>query len=499
MALMIPREDTIKTYRIEPNVDRAVFWGLAAYFLLSVILRVAISSTADMDETEQLVYAQVLRPGYGAQLPLYVWLQYLSFSLFGVNIFALSILKYTLLFSTYVCVMKIAGKALHDRMGVTIATLSLFLIPQVVWESYRTLSNTVLATFMAALTLLLFLRLREKPTYVNYILFGTAVGLGMLSKYNYAIFFVAIIAAGIATPDFRKTVLAGRSALSLMVMFFITAPPYIWIAGNLDKATASTKKLQALGGGTMLHDYLSGFGSILAAAVGYFWPILIVFGAFFSLSRPLRATAPDESTHVFLGRTLMASLAVCSILILFFRVTYFKERWLQPFLFFLPIFFMHYLSPRIDNKRFRWLLALTVIPAVLAMLTFSGSVIMASKTNKETRLSPPYRAMAAHILNDGFDGGTIITDDHRIGGNFRLFFKGSPVLVPGMMEMPIRRENPTLILWNAERSEAPPERLMAWAEELLGTRLETSEARYVEKPVLYWEGKTMRLGYYIIK
>ncbi|MCK5352570.1 glycosyltransferase family 39 protein [bacterium] len=117
-----------------------------------------------MDETELLVLTQALQPGYGAQLPLYAWLQYLSFSLFGVNLFALSLLKYTLLFSTYLCVMKVAQRVLNDEMGAAIATLSLFLIPQVAWESYRTLSNTVLATFMAALTLLVFLRLREKPT-----------------------------------------------------------------------------------------------------------------------------------------------------------------------------------------------------------------------------------------------------------------------------------------------------------------------------------------------
>jgi 4-amino-4-deoxy-L-arabinose transferase-like glycosyltransferase len=452
-----------------------------------------------MDETELLVLTQALQPGYGAQLPLYAWLQYLSFSLFGVNLFALSVLKYTLLFSTYLCVMKVAQRVLNDEMGAAIATLSLFLIPQVAWESYRTLSNTVLATFMAALTLLVFLRLREKPTYANYILFGAVTGLGMLSKYNFAIFFFALIAAGIATPGFRKTLFAGRSILSLVIMLVITAPPYTWVAMNLGKATASTKKLQALGGDTLLHDYLFGFGSLIAATVGYFWPALIVYGVLFFLSRPMRTTAPDESIHLLLTRILMAAFAVCSVLILFFRVTYFKERWLQPLLFFLPVYFVYYLSPRIDRKRFKGLLAATVIPALLAMLAFSGSVLMASKTGRATRLSPPYQAMAVHILNEGFEGGTIITDDHRIGGNFRLFFKESSVLVPGMMEVPVRTTDPALLLWNADRSEARPERLLTYAENLLGVRLDTAQVKYVEKPMLYWEEKTKKLGYIVIQ
>ena len=498
-AFSIPGGAAIKSDRAGINKNRAVLWGLAAYFLISIVLRVTVSGTADMDETELLVFTQALQPGYGAQLPLYAWLQYLAFSLFGVNIFALSMLKYTLLFSTFVCVMKIALKVLKDEMGAAIATLSLFLIPQVAWESYRTLSNTVLATFMAALTLLLFVRLREKPTWANYILLGAAAGFGMLSKYNYTIFFIAVIAAGIATPGFRKTVLAGRSFLSLAVMLLIAAPPYAWIVVNLDRATGSAKKLQALGGGTFLSDKLLGFGSLIAAWVGYFWPALIVYALFFFLFKPVRTTSPDEAIHLLLTRTLMAAFAVCSVLILFFRVTYFKERWLQPLLFFLPVFFIYYLGPRIDRKRFKGLIAATVVPAFLAMLTFSGSVLLASKTGKATRLSPPYRSMAAQILKDGFKGGTIITGDHRIGGNFRLFFKGSPILVPGMMEVPIKSSDPTLVLWNAEKSEAAPDRLVTYVDELLEVRLDTYGARYVEKPMLYWEGKTMRLGYYIIK
>jgi 4-amino-4-deoxy-L-arabinose transferase-like glycosyltransferase len=498
-AFNIPGGAAIKSDRGKTHTNRGVLWGLAAYFLLSIIFRIVVSGTADMDETEQLVYTQTLRLGYGTQLPLYTWLQHLSFTLFGVNLFALSMLKYTLLFSTYVCVLKIAQKTLNESMGTALATLSLFLIPQVAWESYRTLSNTVLATFMAALTLLLLVRLREKPIWTNYLLLGTAAGLGMLSKYNYAIFLVAIIAAGISTPGFRKAVLTGKSLLSLFAMLLITVPPYAWIVMNMDRATASSKKLQALGGGTVLQDYIMGFSTLIAAGVGYFWPALIVYAILYFLFKPVRTTDPDDSIHLLLTRTLMAAFAICSILILIFRVTYFKERWLQPFLFFLPIFFVYYLSPRIDGKRFKGLIAATLIPAFLAMLAFSGSVLLASKTGRTTRLSPPYRSMATHILQEGFEEGTIITNDHRIGGNFRLSFKGSTILVPGMMEMATESSDPTLVLWNAERSEAPPEHLVKYVEEMLEIRLDTSEARYVEKPMLYWKERTMRLGYFIIK
>ncbi|MDF1537023.1 MAG: hypothetical protein P1S46_11100, partial [bacterium] len=46
---------------IRPGAHRIILFGLAAYFLVSVLIRVIISSTADMDQTEQLVYTQTLR------------------------------------------------------------------------------------------------------------------------------------------------------------------------------------------------------------------------------------------------------------------------------------------------------------------------------------------------------------------------------------------------------------------------------------------------------
>jgi len=242
-----------------------------------------------------------------------------------------------------------------------------------------------------------------------------------------------------------------------------------------------------------------GFASLLAAWIGYFWPALIVYGLLYYFVKPARRTSPDEDIHQLLKMTLITAFVICSILVIFFKVTYFKERWMQPLLFFLPVYFMHYLSARIDQKRFRFMLVTTMIPAVLAVLIFSGGILLASKTDRPTRQSPPYKSMASRIQNDGFQGGTIITNDHRIGGNFRLSFKGSSILVPGMLEVNFRRADPVLILWNADKSKLLPEELGHYAEELLNVALDPERIRYVEKSLLYWEGKTMRLGYFIIE
>jgi hypothetical protein len=478
--------------------DMAVLGGFAAYFLVSVLIRVLISGTAEMDETEQLIHTQTLQLGYGAQLPLYTWLQFLSFKLFGINIFALTILKHTLLYSTFVCVYKIARQTLRDSMGAALATFSLFLVPQIVWESYRTLTNTVLVTLLAAATLLVILRLYENPTKGNYALLGTAAGLGMLSKYNFAIFLAALIFAALTTPVFKERLLCARAFLSLGIMALIAVPPYIWILTNLDRATSSAKKLKALGGTSPLTDMAWGFVSLLGAWVGYFWPALLAYGLFVCFFKPVRKTDPDAVIHQLLKRTLIITFVLCSFMVVLFRVTYFKERWMQPLLFFLPVFFMHYLASRLNKKRFKALIGATLLPAALAMLLFPGSVLLASKADRVTRLSPPYRAMAARIEDEGFSKGIIITNDHRIGGNFRLHFRQSPVLVTRMLKSPFDADDPALIVWNADRNDLPPEELSDLAQQLLKVPLDKSMIRYVEEPMLYWKERKMKLGYVVI-
>src|ERR1700753_3100121 len=163
---------------------RQFFDLLLIYFPLQIILRVCISSSLDLDESEQLVLTQKLSWGYGSQPPLYTWLQFGLFKCFGASVFSLSLLKNLLLFSTYLFTYFNARLVTRSYACAIAAAVSLFFIPQIVWESQRDLTHSVLAATLVCATIFSFLRLREKPTLARYALFGACAGLGVLSKYN---------------------------------------------------------------------------------------------------------------------------------------------------------------------------------------------------------------------------------------------------------------------------------------------------------------------------
>ena len=66
---------------------------IVSYFMLQVLIRLATTNIAVLDESEQIMLTQYFSLGYNEQPPLYTWLQMGVFKLTGTSIFGLSLLK----------------------------------------------------------------------------------------------------------------------------------------------------------------------------------------------------------------------------------------------------------------------------------------------------------------------------------------------------------------------------------------------------------------------
>src|SRR5262245_21622617 len=95
------------SYPTNPTIEatRSSRWQpwiwLLVYFGAHLLSRVLVSDALELDEAEQTLWTQQLHAGYGAQPPLYTWLQWGVFQLFGVSVFSLALLKNLLLALTY--------------------------------------------------------------------------------------------------------------------------------------------------------------------------------------------------------------------------------------------------------------------------------------------------------------------------------------------------------------------------------------------------------------
>ena len=212
---------------------------LLALALAHVLVRVAVSPALKWDEAEQMLWSQQLALGYGAQPPLYTWLQWGVNQLVGPSVLALSLLKHALLALTY-ALMWLAARELLDERGAWWASASMMLLPTLGWYSVRDHTHTILVTAMACGAWWLLLRIVRQPRPLDFAALGLVCGLGMLAKYSFALVAGAMLLAALSVPRARRALLSRGWWWAPLVGLLVVGPHLVWLLSHLHEATAST-------------------------------------------------------------------------------------------------------------------------------------------------------------------------------------------------------------------------------------------------------------------
>lgn len=412
---------------------------LLLYFGAHVVSRLLISDALELDEAEQALWTQRLEAGYGAQPPLYTWLQWAVFQLLGVSVFSLALLKNLLLALTYIFVFLAARVVVAAPLAV-LASACMLLLPQIGWESQRDLTHSVLVTTLAAATLYAMVLMLRRPRPVLYLAIGVVAGLGVLAKYSYVAFIVAL---GIALSMGRDTrgLLRSRWILaSGLVALLIVLPHALWLLDHWQQAAHGT--LDKLGTHAAAASGVAraarGFGSLAAAVVAFLAPwgvvMLVVFGR--SLWRPSpqgwtehRGAMLADTRALWLRYALVLAL-IFGGMVLFGDVSRFKDRWMQPFLFLVPLAFLASAPQLARHPRLAWLPRILAGVAVLILVLLALRVPVNAWRGRPDELNLPARELAMALQRSGYDGrAAILTSDRVLGGVLRLQFPEARVHV----------------------------------------------------------------------
>jgi 4-amino-4-deoxy-L-arabinose transferase-like glycosyltransferase len=462
-----------------------IFCLLAAYFLVHIVVRVTISDSLELDEAEQLVLGQKLSWGYGTKPPLYSWLQIGFFRLFGESVLALSLFKNLLLFCTYLCTFLAARKLTDQAETALIAALSLLMIPQIAWESQRDLTHSVLATTVAALTLYLFLRLCDERRTSLYLAFGAVVGLGFLAKFNVVILPLALIVAALSLPGLRPVILERRIFLSLAALLIVAGGYLLWFAINSDAALAQTGtfRMKAV---PYWQTLVRGNASLMKATLAFSGASFIIVLANFW--RPGN-TSPAGAVHhhqyrQLLGRALLVTLLILELMVVLFRVTHFKDRWLQPVLFYAPVWLVLLLVARPCKAAVRSFLTICLTISLVVLLLLPARTILAAHRNTFDALNFPYNRFAAQLKQKGLAPGLIIAEDSLVAGNLRLHLPNSTAIAAGLPQPPLVPQENCLLAWDAAEAPQPPAPLLELASSL-HIAVDLSPPELLEAPYHY--------------
>ncbi|WP_165873508.1 glycosyltransferase family 39 protein [Parasulfuritortus cantonensis] len=389
--------------------------GALAYFAVNALSQCLVSPTAELDQAQQLVLSQDLSWGYGPQPPLYSWLVNLLFALTGPSLAVLYAVKVALLGLLVAGMLQAAREIGLDARARLLAVAGLALIPQFVWESQRDLTHSVLATVCAVWTLWALFRLYRAPSLANHVLLGVLVGLGVLSKYNFGFFVLALIGAALLTPAYRRRLLTPRLLLAVAVALLVLAPHLAWFAGHAGAATASSAKFKMAGGFAP-----AGAVSVLYAVLAFLGPLILAYALSWRRAGG-RPAALDGAHTGLLVRLALVMLGLLMAFVLVTGATHVKDRWMQPLFFFVP------LLAAMTVAHARVFLGLAGAIALAVAVLLPGQALWASLHDKASRRNLPYAELAAALRAEAGRPDVILASNELLAGNMRLAFPDSRV------------------------------------------------------------------------
>ena len=493
------------------------FLALCGYFALHIALRVALSGSLDYDEAEQALLSQWLLAGYTEQPPLYTWIQYFLFALFGKNVFAVSLLKNGLLLLTYTCVFFAAEGILRDTRSAILAALSLLLIPQIGWESQRDMTHTTLVVFAAAATLWQVMRLIKAQSLTNYCILGLLLGTGILAKANFALFLAVVLLTLSSFSEGRKVIFSKKIIVSLLITTAFSGPYILWMVDNQDIVFSATHKFER-----EIENYWSkGAVSLITTSFQFLTPLWLIYLCIFPSGFGLKQNHKDGFHQQFLNRYMLFLFLVLVVVVLAGKVTFVKDRWLQPLLFVVPIFFFARLSPiAITQTRYALFLRIVAVTALAIYLAFTIRVVGASYaesfyllkhdielifntrvvpppyTGSFCRLNYPFNTFAEEMRRLGFTNGLIISDNRFIAGNLNIQFPGSTALIPEYRFERLvdrTRYSQAAVVWQAAQSLAIPADLQIFLEKTYNLKVADYPVYYLEHPYLFARSETVAI------
>jgi 4-amino-4-deoxy-L-arabinose transferase-like glycosyltransferase len=393
---------------------------LAGYFLLQIVVRLCLSDSLDLDEAEQVFVFQQLRGGYDTQPPLYAWVQWVFFSVFGLNLFALSLLKNLLLLSTYLGVLFTARRLLSTA-GAIAATASLVLLPAIGWESQRDLTHSVILTCMASLSLCAYFALLHKPNVGRYVLFGLLVGLGMLTKYNFVIFAGGIALTSLLVPEHRRIVWNGKVAIAMVVAVLVFLPHGVWLAHHLADATNGTLSKMSQGHkASYLGNVAEGFGDLLVAMISFLTPLWIIDGWLWR--KELRQAKVDRANpHARFFLILYAVFFIgLTVLLLTGKVSNIKSRWMLPLMFSVPMAVFVIFPAFARQETCRKIAGIAGVFAVVILLALPARVLFGPMLGKNVRAHFPFPELSAELAQRFPQARLLVTDAKLAAGNLHF-------------------------------------------------------------------------------
>ena len=439
---------------------RQVTLIILAYLLLHLGVRLWLGPTLGLDDAEQALFAQQWLPNYRLRAPpLFTWALVATGALTDTNVLLLSLLRYALLGMIAGFTYLTARCLIRDPALAALATFSFAAIYVFGYYSHHDLTHTTVLSAFVAASWYAFVRLCEQPTLPRYLVLGGCFGLGLLGKWNFFMFALALPLACLTQPRQRGLILNWRVLPAALVSAAIALPSVLWAMHVGPAVGDGLGTLLGPPAGGVLRGLLLGSADLALAVLVYPMPFLAIFliilgsAAWRGWQAEVEPGPREPIVGVgVVGMTIAIGIFLHWLLVPLAGATNFSERLLQPALQILPVYLFMLVERGAASARAirRYAIALSGVVAIalIARLLMPVACLGACRT------LVPFQEIAERLRAAGFAGnGTIVVSDFHIGGNLRVQFPQARVVeigYPPRVWPAARGRGQCLVLWAAK-------------------------------------------------
>lgn len=466
---------------------RGVMALTAVFALVNMVIRRMAGTSLAMDDAKASLFTQAWQWGYQPDNPpLYEWT---VMALRGIGVQGL--LSFLLI--KYICLVLAAGGVFiivrrYATAQVAFGTaLGLVLLYQIGWNFHQAFTHSALLVVGAVVMLGAGLAWVRAPGAKSAALFGLAVGVALLTKYNAALLLIGFFGA-IALDRRERGVLLRPSILFIpLVACVVMLPHALWF---VDQSAAYKDSLDAtLGlGGTYLDRVLGGAETLVISVATFFLPWGLVA---WWMKRGQTLSLTDEER--LMVRTSAGALALLAVAVFGLGIANVSERYLIPVLLPAYLGWTSALLRAVSVRRFKvWIWACAGFALIVILVRAAGFLFPGPPFCEKCRHFVPYSALEAPIAAMVPEGTILFVREENTAGNLVPFFPQSPVrgltsvhLINPIKEGPIRdgQRRPCLLVWSEDTvGGVPLESVFAYAYDDPRTVMVTAPWQHMFKP-----------------
>jgi len=416
--------EEIKTYK-EKIFYHPLFLVLI-YLFAHFLIRISFSDTLQVDDREQIFTAQELKLGYDMpQPPLYSWLSYFFFQIFGVNIYALSILKYLLIFFTFSYLWRTTKILEFNKHKKKILLFSYLLMPSFAWHMHQGFTHTILLGLGIAMSFYYLMKILEYETSPkNYFLLGVSLGIGIMGKYSFIIFSILTLLSIISITPIKKLFLKKELAFLIFGLVVVAMPHFFWLIGNSNEIITLANDRLNISSKSISSNFFAQTKIVLSSFLGFISP-LFLFIFYYKRNGDIKSKKLSE---FFLDRFFIFVLILGITVPFFISFPEVKVRWLHPVLMLFPFWLIFKLD---DSCSYKKVFNLVIVVFTLAIIFVRlAQVTVGPKFGYYSRINIPITNALEKIPENLLDEVDVIkTNDYFLGPHLFNTFPGKEIVI----------------------------------------------------------------------